>query len=307
LEPKVEEINGQLELSWYEPSNESIEGINSDIQNINNTLLKLETILGAPSSGSTSATGIYTSIENVESELNNKANIKDVYTKIATDQAIATAIANVNHLQRKKINNISDINITAAEAENYIYMVPTGFLAEDDKYDEYMVIDGVIEKIGSWEVNLNNYITKDELLFTTLSDDFFVNNKQLELKDLSVEKINDLESWLNNNAGKIKGLSENNLTDEFFDKLNSSLLIKSVDNDTLLLSNDGQLSVKNIDASKVSGLEELLNNKANTTVVAELKSTVSNIEEELKAIMAQNEIFESDIKDIKDILTWKEI
>jgi hypothetical protein len=186
-------------------------------------------------------------------------------------------------------------------------MVPTGFLAEDDKYDEYMVIDGAIEKVGSWEVNLNNYVTKDELLFTTLSDDFFVNNKQLELKDLSVEKINDLESWLNNNAGKIKGLSENNLTDEFFNKLNSSLLIKSVDDNTLLLSDDGKLSVKNIDASKISGLEELLDNKANTTVVAELKSTVSNIEEELKAIVAQNETFESDIADIKEILTWKEI
>jgi hypothetical protein len=38
-------------------------------------------------------------------------------------------------------------------------MVPTGFQEEDDKYDEYMVIDGIVEKVGSWEVNLNNYAT----------------------------------------------------------------------------------------------------------------------------------------------------
>lgn len=307
LEPRVIELNGQLELSWYEPSSENIDGINSNIQNINNTLLQLETILGKPTTGSTEATGIYVSIESLEAELNNKANIKDVYTKIATDQAIAAAIANVNHLQRKKVNSISDIDATAADAGNYIYMVPTGLFAEDDKYDEYMAIDGVIEKIGSWEVNLNNYVTKDELLFTTLSDDFFIDNKQLELKDLSVEKINNLESWLNNNAGKIKGLSENNLTDEAFNKLNSSLLIKSVDDNTLLLSNDGKLSVKNIDTSKISGLEELLEDKVNTAVTTELKSAVSSIEEELQTIMTQNEILESDIEDIKEILTWQEI
>lgn len=307
LEPRVMEINGQLELSWYEPSSENIDGINANIQNINSTLLKLETILGEPSTGTTEATGLYVSIENLETELNNKANIKDVYTKIATDQAIATAIANVNHLQRKKINSISEIDVTAADVEYYIFMVPTGFLAEDDKYDEYMVIDGAIEKVGSWEVNLDNYVTKNDLLFTGLSEDFFVDNKQLTLKDLSVDKLTDLESWLNNNAGLVKGLSENNLTDEFFAKLESSLLIKSIDENVLTLSDEGKLSIAEVEASKIKGLEELLNNKADSNIVTELKSSVLSIEEELRAIMAKEEVFETDIEEIKNILTWKEI
>ena len=97
------------------------------------------------------------------------------------------------------------------------------------------------------------------------------------------------------------------LLQESFNKLNSSLLIKSVDDNTLLLSDDGKLSVKNIDTSKISGLEELLEDKVNTAVTTELKSAVSSIEEELQTIMTQNKILESDIEDIKEILTWQEI
>jgi hypothetical protein len=42
-------------------------------------------------------------------------------------------------------------------------MVPNGLQENDDKYDEYVVIDNIIEKVGSWEVNLDNYATKDEV------------------------------------------------------------------------------------------------------------------------------------------------
>lgn len=30
-----------------------------------------------------------------------------------------------------------------------------------DKYDEYMVIDGVLEKVGGWEVDLTGYVKKE--------------------------------------------------------------------------------------------------------------------------------------------------
>lgn len=302
LEPRVEEINGKLELAWYEPSNENIDGINSNIQIINNNLSKLETMLGVPSTGSSNATGVYASIEDLAIGLNQKANSKDVYTKIATDQAIAAAIAGVNHLQRKKVNSVEDIDVTIAGAENYIYMVATGLPGASDKYNEYMVIDGAVEKVGSWDVNLDNYATKDDLLITSLSEDFFVNNKQLNLNKLSVNKLDDLEEWLNNNAGKVKGLSENNLTDEFFEKLSSSLLIKSIDNQTLSLT-DGHLKVNKIDYSKIIGLDEALSLKAEQSQVTKLETKISTIDEEIKALAA----YKSDIEEIKEILTWQDI
>ena len=42
-------------------------------------------MLGVPSTGSSNATGVYASIEDLAIGLNQKANSKDVYTKIATD------------------------------------------------------------------------------------------------------------------------------------------------------------------------------------------------------------------------------
>jgi hypothetical protein len=144
----------------------------------------------------------------------------DVYTKDETNTAILTAVADVDHLKRKIVDNLSDIDVDAIDAHLYIYMVPTGLQLEDDKYDEYIVINGVVEKVGSWEVDLSNYATKAELdnkvdkddnarlltleegeklaaieagaqvnLFDELSKDFELNNRVLTLKDLPVSKI----------------------------------------------------------------------------------------------------------------------
>ena len=33
----------------------------------------------------------------------------------------------------------------------------------DGTYDEYMVLDGELEKVGDWKVNLDAYATKEEL------------------------------------------------------------------------------------------------------------------------------------------------
>ena len=40
-------------------------------------------------------------------------------------------------------------------------MVPKGTAGDADKYDEYMVIDGVLEKMGDWGVDLSNYVQKE--------------------------------------------------------------------------------------------------------------------------------------------------
>ena len=58
----------------------------------------------------------------------------------------------------------------------------------DDKYDEYMVIDGVPEKVGSWEVNLEEYAKKlmfemNEDEYKTLEAEFEVILKQMEFID----------------------------------------------------------------------------------------------------------------------------
>jgi hypothetical protein len=53
------------------------------------------------------------------------------------------------------------------DADQYIYMVPTGFQENDDKYDEYVVIRvadvPMLEKVGSWEVDLSDYAKTSDL------------------------------------------------------------------------------------------------------------------------------------------------
>jgi hypothetical protein len=51
----------------------------------------------------------------------------------------------------------------ASDAEQYIYMVPALEGLANDVYDEYIVIDGEIEKVGSWEVDLSDYAKANDV------------------------------------------------------------------------------------------------------------------------------------------------
>ena len=329
----------------------------------------------------------------VYNALSLKANSAEVYTKSEVDNKVATdisvAIAAANHMKRAKIDSVEDINLYAADADQYIYMVPTGLQMDDDKYDEYMVIDGVVEKVGSWEVDLSDYAKKTDLdskvsidnlarlmtlvegeklaaieegaqvnIINSISNSFRIdieNNKQLVLNDLPISKITNLQAeldkkvnaqegytllspddqkklaalvigednglelsgtvnadnvqglaaWLNKNANEVKGLSENNLTDELHEKLTNSMLITSVDISELSVS-EGKLSIIEVDHSKITGLADALNTKANQTVVDTLAVSVDNISKSLSNYIARAE-YEKDLAEIKDILTWQEM
>jgi hypothetical protein len=162
-------------------------------------------IIGIPSDDSQSASGIYKEIEEVKNQLDTKANTADVYTKTETDNAIAQAVAKVEHLTRKIVTSIDDIqkDIDNNEADLYktIYLVPALEGLANDLYDEYMVIDGIIERVGSWEVDLTNYVTNDVLANSIAS---------LATKDEVAKKVDAIEG---------KGLSTNDYDNEAVSKL----------------------------------------------------------------------------------------
>lgn len=316
-----------------------------------------------------------------------KTSLNNVYTKDQTNTAIAAAVANSAHLSRKIVESYDDIDVTADDAHLYIYMVPNGFQENDDKYDEYVVIDGVIEKVGSWEVDLRNYATKDEVakkvdsdensrlmtlvegdklsrieegaqvnIIDSISEDFSIDdNKKLTLNTLSINKITNLQTllnnkvdqqegytllspddqkklaalvvgdnnnleisgkinaenvqgladWLNKNAATIKGLSENNLTNDLYTKLDESLFISSIDTSQLNVSN-GKLSIIAVDRTKITGLEDALNAKAEQTQVDNLSISINNISSSLNNYVTK-EAYNKDIAEIRNILTWKEM
>ena len=377
LSPKVTIVEGTPVIAWYESSSEELTDVNYRLDALNNTLStntnKITTIenllnaddgiiqniedlfntIGNPANDENESSGLYKELEDIEKLLNTKIDASKVYTKEETETAIATAINNTSHIRRKIVDSLSDIDVTADDAHLYIYMVPTGLQYADDKYDEYIVIEGLIEKVGSWEVNLDNYVTKDNVLINNVSTDFSVEQQQLSLNPIEISKVvnlqnilnnkvdaqegytllspddqkklaalvigeddnlevsgsvnadnvQGLEEWLNKKAGTVLGLSENNLTDDLFDKLNTSLYITAVETTQLKVDNH-KLSIISVDSSKVTGLEEALQLKADNTVVEALDLTVTNLNTTLNELKSN---YETDIAEIQDILTWKEI
>jgi hypothetical protein len=85
--------------------------------------------------------------------LNTKFN--DYDTSAQVDTKISEALAAANHLSYKTVDAIGEIDLTQ---DQFIYLVKNG-----EVYDEYMVINGKLEKVGDWNVDLSNYATKTDL------------------------------------------------------------------------------------------------------------------------------------------------
>lgn len=89
--------------------------------------------------------------------------ITDAYTKGQTDSKIAEAIAAAPHLKRAIVEELPAVG--SADA-NTIYMVPQDDGTVDDPgtatshYNEYMLINGAFELIGSSQVDLTGYATE---------------------------------------------------------------------------------------------------------------------------------------------------
>lgn len=131
----------------------------------------------------TPATGIYKDIEDIEdkigskaehdeegslvaaatglyAELEKKADKTSVYTIEQADKKIADAIAAIDHLKRVIVDELPAVE----EADvNTIYMMPSGLLEDANKYYEWILINGIFEKVGSWEVDLDDYALKTEV------------------------------------------------------------------------------------------------------------------------------------------------
>ena len=82
------------------------------------------------------------------------------YTNSAIDNKITTAVANAEHLKREIVE---DLPSTSSADVHTIYMVSKDNGSGNQKYDEYMLINGVFEKIGDSAVDLTNYATKTEV------------------------------------------------------------------------------------------------------------------------------------------------
>lgn len=275
LEPRVVEENGELVLGWYEPNTTTIDGIQNQITSIQDDITDINETLGA------------------------KANTNDVYTKLQVEEKIAAAA----HLKRKEVESLEDIDVDAENADQYIYMVPSGLKEDDNKYYEYIVVElevydeetdskittKRIEKIGSWEVNLNDYAKTSDVntalankvdkvdgsfLMTSAQSEKLANieegaqvnkieavdgtvfsideTRTLKLQQLSMSQVINLEEVLSGKVDKVDG--SRLITLDEANKLNKLASIEQVSSDFMLV--DGTLSF-NTNSTIIATKQEL--------------------------------------------------
>lgn len=124
-------------------------------------------------------------VSTINNNIDKKADADAVYTIAEADKAIADAVAGADHLKRKIMGSVEDVEAYAAghaDATQYIFMVSNGLQADDNRYYEYMVFeiaggDGtnpsrVVERVGNWAVDLSGYATTGDLqtLTQTVAD-----------------------------------------------------------------------------------------------------------------------------------------
>ena len=80
-------------------------------------------------------------------------------------EEVAAAVAAADHMKRVIKETKEEIDLTAADAEQYIYLVKNG-----EVYDEYMVVEGKLEKVGDWKTDLTGYLKETDLEALTGED-----------------------------------------------------------------------------------------------------------------------------------------
>ena len=293
LEPKVVNDNGNLVIGWFEPNTVTVDGLSDAINNLSNQVNKNTQ-----------------SISNITQQLSDKANSSDVYTKTETDNLIAEKVASASHLKREVFNTILQATAFAEShaetADQYIYMVLNPDSDnENDKYDEYLYVNGSLEKVGSWAVDLSQYVQKEEgkslvsdteivklatveqgaqkNYIASVSSEFEVDeNKQLKL--VSIPPILNLNT---NNSFKALDSRVGN--------------IENILNDNESAGTQGLIT-------KVTNLQNALDNLGDKYVTTTLyKAQVGDLSKLIHASGKDSSTIVDELNDINDRLEWKEL
>lgn len=104
------------------------------------------------------------------------------------DGKINTAIANANHLSYAVVNNLQAIT-----ANNVIYLTPSATSSTNNFFEEYMLINGNLERIGDTSLNLSSYATTSSVLALD-------------------SRINTLETQFNSLTAVVSTLNDNLIT-----------------------------------------------------------------------------------------------
>lgn len=271
LEPKVVEENGTFVLGWFEPDLTLFNDITNELNSFQNKISNIDkTIEG---------------LQNVDSslliELNNKPDKNSVYTKEETENKINEFISSAQHLIRKVFDSIEDAEafiLTINNPSDYVYMIKNTSTTTSDKYTEYLYIDNELEPVGSWDVNLDDYVTTDQLA-TLLNNKVDIEEGKTLISETELEKLAEIESGAQKNY------------------------INSVNNIDFTVDNNGKLELNSISISKITNLETLLNSKASASSVNALENTVSIINGNVTELLNKTNTLENSISETNESIS----
>ena len=285
-------------LAWIKPDQTTVEGLQATVEGLvqrveaaegnitgltermgtaESDIDALELKVGAPVDGETPASGLF-------AELDKKANASDVYSIEQADTAIATAVAGAAHLHRTQVDSVDAIDPTAEGAEKTIFMVAKEG-TDGDHYDEYMVINGAVERVGDWAVDLSEYAKSADVEATYAKsadvEATYAKSADVEAtyaKSADVEatyaKSADVEVELDKKVDKVEG--SRLITDAEGTKLEGIEAgaqvnkIESVDESQFALDENKNLTLLDIAMGKVTGLVEELDSKVDAAENARL-------------------------------------
>lgn len=318
------EVEGQKvkQLKWVKPDTTTVDGLATAIADLETAqealdtrVSAVETAIGAPAEGETAASGLYAEVDKkanavdvytkteTDNLLNAKANAADVYTKTETDTAIATAVTKADHLKRKIVADKAAIETYINEnddAEQYIFMVPTvyEYTSESNKYDEYIVLSSgegeekvyTIEPVGSWAVDLDDYVSETEL--TEYLKSYYTSTKVDEILAAyatiaSVEK--ELENYYT--IDQIGSLLEGYYTEAEIDALLATIYTKTeIDNKLSDIYTKGE--VNDLLSGKVDTVEG--KSLVSDTEITKLETVKANAEPNyIKSVSSNFNVTES--------------
>lgn len=200
----------------------------------------------------------------------------DGYTKDEVDEMFSQ----LTGLKGEIVTSLPTENISL----NTIYMVPHA--TKENSYIQFMYINGAWANIGSTDIDLTNYATKEDLDKKVDKEDglgLSQNNLTDELV-FEIEKIKDKVDKEDN-----KGLSTNDLTDDLLAEIN-----KIKDKQDALVA--GKNIVIDPETNEISASGELETDASSITYEDEGHPTWTDVDKALKGIIAKIEYVKPEIK-----------
>lgn len=282
IQTTVTELKGSVETldGKVDQAAEDINTLEGRADVIEEDLAALEAEIGNPADGETPASGLYEDIEALEDVINTKANAADVYTKTEVE----SLIANAEHLKRKLVDSLPALE----EADPHtIYMVLKEDGEDSNVRDEYIVVNGAWEKIGNTAVSLTGYATEEYVTEAIKNKaEVGASYTKAEANDLLNAKVNvtDLATELNKKVDKVEG--SRLITEDEGIKLagiaeGAEVNIINAVSEEFEIGENRTLALKNIAASKITDLADLLNAKAAQADLDALELRVKDIEDQL--------------------------